>query len=84
VESTCGQASVSTGVAFRDTGKPIVQISTPRTGGTSLNDVNGCPVDFYVDGDALAIESTNLTSSNIDVIVESDRVRIKVCIGFAT
>jgi hypothetical protein len=84
VESTCGQASVSTGVAFRDTGKPIVQISTPRAGGTSLNDVNGCPVDFYVDGDALEIGSTNLTSSNIDVIVESNRVQIKVCICFAT
>jgi hypothetical protein len=75
---------VSTGVAFWDTGKPVIQISTPRAGGTSLNEVNECPIDFYVDGDALAIGSTNLTSSNIDIIVESDRVRIKVCIGFAT
>jgi hypothetical protein len=84
VESTCSQASVSTGVAFRDTDKPVVQISTPRAGGTSFNEVNRCPVDFYVDGNALTFGSTNLTSSNINVIVESDRVRIKVCIEYAT
>jgi hypothetical protein len=83
VSSNCGQASVSTGVAFRDTDKPIIQISIQRaTGETSLNEVNRCPVNFYVDGDALTFESVNLTSSNIDVIVESDRVRIKVRSGF--
>jgi hypothetical protein len=75
---------VSTGVAFRDTDKPVIQISALRTGGTSLNQVNGCLVDFYVDGDALTFGSTNLTSSNIDIIVESDRVRIKVCNDFTT
>jgi hypothetical protein len=81
VSSECGQASVSTGVAFRDTDKPVIQISIQRTGGTSLNEVNGCPVDFYVYEDALAFEDIDLTSSNIDVIVENDRVRIKVRSG---
>lgn len=76
--NSCGQASVSTGVAFRDANKPVIQISTPRAGGTSLNDVNGCPIDLYVDGDAQYLSGINLTSSNIDIIEEGDRVRIKV------
>ncbi|KAL3787820.1 hypothetical protein ACHAWO_012292 [Cyclotella atomus] len=66
--NSCGQASVSTGVAFRDTNKPVLQISTPRAGGTSLNEVNGCPIDLYVDGEAQYLD-INLTSSH----EESDR-----------
>jgi hypothetical protein len=76
--NSCGQASVSTGVAFRDTDKPVVQISTPRAGGTSsLNEVNGCPVDLYVDGEAQYLD-INLTSSHIELLKENDRVKIKV------
>jgi hypothetical protein len=75
---SCGQASVSTGVAFRDTDKPVIQISTPRAeGASSLNVVNGCPVDLYVDGEAQYLD-INLTSSNIELIQESNRVKIKV------
>lgn len=80
VDSTCGQASVSTGVAFRDTGKPIIQISTPRSGGVSLNEVNGCPIDFYVDSSSFTFgDDTGLSSYSVDVIEESDRVKIMVC-----
>jgi hypothetical protein len=76
--NSCGQASVSTGVAFRDTDKPVVQISTPRAGGTSsLNEVNGCPIDLYVDGEAQYLD-IDLTSSNIELLQENDRVKIKV------
>jgi hypothetical protein len=76
--NSCGQASVSTGVAFRDTDKPVVQISTPRAGGTSsLNEVNGCPIDLYVDGEAQYL-NINLTSSHIELVQENDRVKIKV------
>ena len=80
VASTCGQASVSTGVAFRNTDKPVIQISTPRSGGTSVNEVNGCLIDFYVDGSNFAFsDDTGLSSYSIDVTVESDRVKILVC-----
>jgi hypothetical protein len=76
--NSCGQASVSTGVAFRDTNKPVVQISTPRAeGASSLNEVNGCPVDLYVDGEAQLLD-INLTSSNIELIQENNRIKIKV------
>lgn len=87
VASTCGQASVSTGVAFRDTDKPVIQISTPRSGGTSLNEVNGCPIDFYVGSNSYTFgDDTGLSSYSIDVTVESDRVKIMVCsvLVFAT
>ena len=81
IESSCGQASVSTGVSFRDTDKPVIQISTPRSGGASLNEVNGCPIDFYVDGSVYTFgDDTGLSSYSIDVIVESDRVKIIVSI----
>jgi hypothetical protein len=76
--NSCGQASVSTGVVFRDTDKPIIQISTPRAeGASSLNEVNGCPIDLYVEGEAQHLD-INLTSSNVELIQESDRVKIKV------
>ena len=80
IDSTCGQASISTGVALKDTGRPVIQVSTPRGGGTSLNTVNGCPIDFYVDGSANGISGMDLSSSNMDITAETDRVKIKVCI----
>lgn len=71
---------MSTGVAFKDAGKPVIQISTPRSGGTSSNQVNGCPIDFYVDNSAYSFsDDAGLSSYNVDVTVETDRVIIKVC-----
>ena len=64
---TCSQASVSTGVAVTDTGKPTIQISTPGLGETSLNTINGCPVDFFVDGTASVIGRADLSGSNVVV-----------------
>ena len=80
IDSTCGQASISTGVALKDTGRPVIQVSTPRGGGTSLNTVNDCPIDFYVDGSANGISEIDLSSSNMDITAETDRIKIKVCI----
>jgi len=49
--SNCTRASVSTGIVMQDTDMPTVQISTPRTGQTnSLNTINSCPIDIFVDG----------------------------------
>ena len=80
IDSTCGQASISTGVALKDTDKPVIQVSTPRAGGTSSNDVNGCPMDLYVDGTASSITGIDLSSSNVNITAETDRIKIKVCI----
>jgi hypothetical protein len=75
--STCALASVSTGVAFVDTGKPIIQISTPRSGKTSLNTINECPIDLYVDHTAYRVGS-NLTSTGTSVTLEGmDQIKIK-------
>ena len=52
--SMCSQTSVSTGIAIADEGMPTVQISTPRTGGSSLNTVNSCPIDLYINGVAVS------------------------------
>lgn len=43
-----------------------------------MNEINGCPVDFYADGMAYSFGGVDLSSSNIEVTAESDRVRIKV------
>ena len=48
--STCTQASVSTGLAMEDTGATTIQLSTPRNGQSSLNTINSCPINFYVNG----------------------------------
>ena len=69
---------MSTGVVIRDLNKPTVQVSTPRAGGTSLNEVNGCPIDFYADGAESNLDGIDLSSFGIEVTVDSDRVRIKV------
>jgi hypothetical protein len=75
---TCAQASVSTGVVVADTGKPKIQISTPRSEATSLNTVNDCQVDFYIDRTA-SVLGTDLSSSNIEVTLDegSNRITIK-------
>jgi len=76
---SCSQASVSTGVAVKeDTSKPILQVSTPRTGESSQNTINSCPIDFYVDGTASTLD-TDLSASNI--IVNVDEVVNKLRIG---
>lgn len=47
----CTQTSVSTGWAMQDTNTPTIQVSTPRSGQSSLNTFNNtCPIDFYVNG----------------------------------
>lgn len=76
--NACAQASVSTGVAFTDTGKPTIQVSTPRYGGSSLNTVNGCPIDVYVDGESSSLNSTGLSGDDFSVSLEGTaRIRIK-------
>ncbi len=75
--SICAQASVSTGVAFLDEGKPVIQISTPRSEKTSLDTVNECPIDFYVDGTAYRLGAT-LNSSAVTVTLEdANKIKIK-------
>jgi len=75
--STCAQASVSTGVVFADEGKPVIQISTPRSDKSSLDTVNLCPIDFYVDGTAYRLGAT-LGSSTVTVTLENDnKIKIK-------
>lgn len=73
----CVQASVSTGVVVTDTDKPIIQISTPRNGGASSNTVNGCPIDFYIDGTSASLD-TDLSSSNIEVTLDDSVPRIRI------
>lgn len=75
--SSCSQASVSTGVVFRDGNKPIIQISTPGYGETSLNQVNGCPIDFYID-DAASSLGVSDPGSNVLVKLDSSSQRIKI------
>ena len=58
---TCTQASVSTGVVIRDSNTPRIQISTPRSGKTSLNNINSCPIDFYFDGIEMALPNEDST-----------------------
>ena len=63
--STCNQASVSTGIAIQEQNYPTIQISTPRNGKASLNTLNGCPIDFLIDGvETLlpVIEATNFST----------------------
>ncbi len=79
----CAQASVSTGVAVVDAGKPVIQISTPRSSSQaslSLNTFNGCPIDFYVDGTALQLEA-DLSSIDDSISVrafeDEDKIKIK-------
>ena len=53
---SCTQTSVSTGVVIRDTNTPRFQISTPRNGSSfSLNSINSCPIDLYIDGVATSL-----------------------------
>ena len=74
--SSCSQASVSTGVVFKDGSKPIVQISIPRLGETSLNELNGCPVDFYVDDVASTLGVTDPGSNVLVKLQGLDRIKI--------
>jgi hypothetical protein len=77
---TCSQASVSTGVAVTDTGKPTIQISTPGLGEISENTVNGCPIDFLVDGTESVLGEPDLSGSNIVVRLGAQNTlnRIKI------
>jgi hypothetical protein len=75
---TCSQASVSTGVAVTDTGKPTIQISTPGLGEISENTVNGCPIDFFVDGTESVLGEPDLSGSNIVVRQHQEPNRIKI------
>jgi hypothetical protein len=75
---TCSQASVSTGVAVTDTEKPTIQISTPGLGETSENTVNGCPVDFFVDGAESVLGEPDLSGSNVLVRQQQEPNRIKI------
>jgi len=50
-DSSCTQSSVSTGMVRIEGDAPKIQISTPRTGQSSLITLdNQCPIDFYVNG----------------------------------
>lgn len=75
VSSTfCSQASVSTGVAIQDTNLPRIQISTPTLGtaaASSLNIVNSCPIDFYVNG----VPSLLSSDVNSDIAVTQTSFR---------
>jgi len=79
----CAQASVSTGVAVVDVGKPIIQISTPRTStqaSSSLNTFNGCPIDFYVDGSARQLDAdlSGIDASiSVSAYEDEDTIKIK-------
>lgn len=75
--SSCHQASVSTGVVLKDGNKPVIQISTPGLEETSLNQVNGCPIDFYVDNAASILDVTD-PGSNVLVKLDSSYNRIKI------
>ncbi|GFH50342.1 hypothetical protein CTEN210_06818 [Chaetoceros tenuissimus] len=56
--TSCSQASASTGFAIADVNVPTVQVSTPRhgTSSTTLNMIDSCPIDVYVNGIAVRIE----------------------------
>ncbi len=70
--SSCGQASVSTGVVVKDGNKPIVQISTPGYGETSLNEISGCPIDFFVDGVESSLGATEIGSNVLVKLPQND------------
>jgi len=70
------QATVSTGVAVKDLSKPVIQVSTPKTGQSALNMVGGCPIDFYVNGTASTF-GIDLSSSNVLVKVVNERITIE-------
>ena len=72
--STCTQSSVSTGIVAQDPGAPTIQISTPRSGQPSLNTLNSCPIDFYVNGVpmTLPLEGESVTYDNTGTVVASN------------
>ncbi|KAL7532097.1 hypothetical protein ACHAXR_006217 [Thalassiosira sp. AJA248-18] len=72
------QASVSTGIAFTDTSKPVIQISTPKSvnGQSSLNTVGSCSIDFYVNGEASTLDR-DLSSSNVHVQVGEKTIKVE-------
>ncbi len=72
VSSSCSQTSVSTGVVFKDGDKPLVQVSTPGYGETSFHEVNGCPIDVFVDGVESTVDSINLGSNVLVKFLRSD------------
>lgn len=81
--NSCSQASVSTGVAITDTGKPIIQISTPGLGQTSLNDFKfgsiTCPIDFFINGVGSILGEADLSGTNVLVRREKqDTNQIKI------
>lgn len=86
----CSHVSVSTGVAIVDREVPTIQISTPRSnrnGTAVLNMVGGCPIDFYVDGQAQTFDTD--IGSKVNVSVSGSDIRILhteslVCIDIST
>ncbi len=75
--NTCSQASVSTGVAFVDANKPVLQISIPANGDDSMNTVNGCPVDFYVNGSAHQLENSLWGSDASVSMAGANKIKIQ-------
>jgi hypothetical protein len=57
-------------VVFKDGNKPVIQIATLGLGEASFNQVNGCPIDLYVDD---AASTLGVTDPGFNVLVKLDQ-----------